>query len=269
MEDSLLVAAGVVALGAASGVLAGMFGVGGAVITTPGIRALGATPIQAVGSTVPAILPGAISGTVRYARAGLVDWRVGLTCGATGSLLAVAGAWVAGLLDASWLMVATAGLLAWSGVSIYRSGRRAPEDGAAPQGVSDPDGPVTHQRPSVAALAVVGAGAGFVAGLLGVGGGIVLVPVFTSLLRLPAKVAVASSLVAVAVFSVPALVTHALLGHIDWTFALLLMVGVVPGAQLGSHLTLRASDRSVRRWFGIFLLLVAVLFGGLELLDLA
>ncbi|MGZ4710769.1 MAG: hypothetical protein ACXWBN_18695, partial [Acidimicrobiales bacterium] len=52
-------------LGFGSGVLAGMFGIGGAVITTPSIRVLGATPIQAVGSTAPAILPGSISGAYR------------------------------------------------------------------------------------------------------------------------------------------------------------------------------------------------------------
>ncbi len=55
----------VVLVGVASGVLSGMFGVGGAVITTPGVRVLGATPIEAVGSTIPAILPSAASGTLR------------------------------------------------------------------------------------------------------------------------------------------------------------------------------------------------------------
>ncbi len=61
-------------LGFVSGVLAGMFGIGGAVITTPSIRALGATPIHAVGSTVPAILPGSISGAYRYSA---LEWSTG------------------------------------------------------------------------------------------------------------------------------------------------------------------------------------------------
>src|SRR6185503_19152612 len=95
-------------------------------------------------------------------------------------------------------------------------------------------------------LVLVGAAAGFVAGLLGVGGGIVLVPVFTGLLHLRQKEAVASSLVAVAIFSVPALITHSLLGHINWTVALLLAVGVVPGATLGSHITVNTTDRTLR-----------------------
>ena len=69
----------------------------------------GATPIQAVGSTVPAIMPGSISGAYRYWREGLVDWRVGLICGGTGALFAAAGAKLDDLIDGHYLMILTAG----------------------------------------------------------------------------------------------------------------------------------------------------------------
>lgn len=117
------------------------------------------------------------------------------------------------------------------------------------------------------AAGLVGASilAGTVAGLLGVGGGIVLVPAMTGVLGVPMKRAVASSLVGVAIFSIPALVTHAVLGHIDWSYALPLMVGVVPGARLGARLTLRQSDRSVRRLFGLLVIVLALVYGGSEL----
>uniref|UniRef100_UPI002FE2C380 sulfite exporter TauE/SafE family protein n=1 Tax=Rhabdothermincola sp. TaxID=2820405 RepID=UPI002FE2C380 len=115
---------------------------------------------------------------------------------------------------------------------------------------------------------LVGSGAGFLAGLLGVGGGIVLMPAFTVVLRIPIKEAVASSLVAVAIFSVPALVTHVALGHVNWWYALLLMAGGAPGAQIGSHLTLGASDRTVRLVFGAFMVVVAAIYGSAELLAL-
>ena len=49
-----------------------MFGVGGAVVSTPAIRALGATPLEGIGSTLPSILPSAISGSLRYHREGLI-----------------------------------------------------------------------------------------------------------------------------------------------------------------------------------------------------
>ena len=57
-----------VLVGVATGVLSGMFGIGGAVVSTPAIRALGATALQAIGSTLPSILPSSISGSLRYRR---------------------------------------------------------------------------------------------------------------------------------------------------------------------------------------------------------
>ena len=280
-----LEAVGVVAVGVAAGALSGMLGVGGAVLTTPGVRALGATPIEAIGSTIPAILPSAISGTLRYSRADLVNWTIGLTCGLTGSALALVGAVVADNVDAHVLMVVTAVLLGWSGWSVYRSGRSAapePELPDTPEVETVPDphahgaGAVptststdvaTRTPVGVPKLAVIGAGSGFVAGLLGVGGGVIMLPVFTRLLRVPVKEAVASSLVAVAIFSIPALVTHAVLGNINWSFAVLLMVGVVPGAQIGARVTVGARDRTVRILAGLFFVALALVYGITEVLS--
>jgi uncharacterized membrane protein YfcA len=263
----LVTGLGILAVGFAAGVLSGMFGVGGAVLTTPGIRALGTTPIQAVGSTIPAILPGARTGTWRYAREGLVDWRIGLICGAAGSAFAVAGAQTSGLVDGRWLMVLTAALLAVSGFRVTRSGAPADQDVRAgvPPSTAPAAEPTTVPDLGTPALGLVGAASGFLAGLLGVGGGVLMMPIFTSVLRIPVKVAVASSLVAVAIFSVPALVSHWLQGNIDWPVALLLMLGTVPGAAVGSRITVASSDASVRRWLGLFFMVIAALYGALEL----
>jgi len=305
----------IVCLGFVSGVLSGMFGIGGAVLTTPGVRLLGASPILAVGSTVPAILPGAISGSIRYHKAGLIDWRMGLICGSAGSAFAVAGAWLAGGIDGHVLMLATAVLGGWSGISVFRSGKGDPaesdqavepsEPAAEIAGTFDgphdglPDGPhrasfagdgsadslvrlapaaeppaaeptaaPTAAPVSVSVLLVVGAGSGLVAGLLGVGGGVVMMPVFTNLLKVPVKKAVASSLVAVAIFSLPALITHAVLGHIDWRYALLLIAGVVPGARVGAKVAIGASEALVRKAFGIFLVVLAIGYAIGEIIDL-
>lgn len=298
--DVLLVLATVL-VGVGAGVLSALLGVGGAVITTPAVRALGATPIQAVGSTVPAILPSAVVGSIRYAREGLVVWRVALGMGIAGSLLAYVGAVVSDRVSGHLLMVVTAVLMLWSGISVVRGGRepaRSPAPGSPPEpataaaaaaptghahhgaldGLAGVEGTETETalaghpvraadvvpRHSLVLLAVLGAAAGFVAGLLGVGGGVVMVPVMTGPLRFPMKAAVASSLVAVAIFSVPALVTHVVLGHIDWMYALPLVVGVVPGARIGSHLNIAASERTIRRLFGLLIVVLAVVYGVTE-----
>lgn len=250
------------AVGVLAGMLSALLGIGGAVVTTPAVRVLGATPIEAVGSTVPAILPGAISGAVRYARAGLVDWTLATGLGLSGAVFALGGAGVSSLVDGRLLMVLTAALMLWSGISVLRGADPAPVE-------SDVEADVVTSTPDVPRpmwkVVLVGAGSGFVAGLLGVGGGIIMVPAMAGPLGIPMKKAVASSLVAVAIFSVPALVAHMALGHVDWTYALPLMLGVVPGAQLGARMTIGASERTLRRAFGLLVVVLAVVYGATEL----
>ncbi len=248
------------------------------------MRLLGATPIEAVGSTVPAILPGAISGSYRYAREGLVDWRVALGTGLPGVCFALAGAWLSDLVGGGALMVMTAALMLWSGISVVRGGRASrtlePSVAEGPAGavgaasLDDSDGADGRSAARDDAprrwwlLGLVGAGSGFVAGLLGVGGGIVMVPAMAGPLGVPMKKAVASSLVAVAIFSVPALIAHAALGHINWTYALPLMLGVIPGAQIGARLTIRVSEDTIRRLFGVMVIVLAIVYGATELVAL-
>ena len=56
-----------------------------------------------------------------------------------------------------------------------------------------------------------------------------------------------------------------MLGHIDWTYALPLMIGVVPGARIGSRLTIGADERTIRRLFGIVIVVFAVIYGASEI----
>jgi uncharacterized membrane protein YfcA len=248
-----------VAIGLATGVLSAAFGVGGAVVSTPGIRVLGASALIAVGTTLPSILPSAVSGTLRYSREGLVDWRLVRWTAPTGVVASVGGSLLSGEVpgDGHWLMLLTAALL---GVTAYRM---VPRTDGGPAAIDRP------RRDTPISLVVVGALAGGLSGLLGVGGGIVMVPVFSEILRIPLKVVIASSLVCVGVFAVPGTLTHAALDHIDWRFAIWLAVGVVPGARLGAAAAIRATDRRLRLAVAGFLGVVAVLYAIGEAIALA
>jgi uncharacterized membrane protein YfcA len=275
-----------VAVGAATGAMSGLFGVGGAVISTPGIRALGASAHTAIGTTLPSIIPGAASGTLRYARAGLVDGPAVWATTPIGIVAAVAGALLTELVPGNGhaLMLATAALVAVSGGRMIRNGDRAaeaattfaPEPAAgmvAPRADTDrvgadlvvAVGDRPRGRPTTARLAAVGTLAGLLSGLLGIGGGIVMVPGFTQIAGLPLKRAIATSLACVGIFAVPGTITHALLGNIDWRFALLLTVGMVPGARLGAALTVRADDRRLHVVVGVFLGLTAIVYAAGEI----
>jgi uncharacterized membrane protein YfcA len=248
------------------------FGVGGAVISTPAIRALGASAFVAVGTTLPSILPSAVSGTARYMREHLVDWEVvrwatpvGVATSILGSLLSHA---VPG--NGHWLMILTALLL---GATAWRM-RRPPPRPAVEEAHADTDAAAMggghqgfHRTPL--AVAGVGAVAGTLSGLLGVGGGIVMVPGFNQFVGLRLKETIATSLVCVGILAIPGTITHAVLGDIDWRFALLLAVGVIPGARLGAVAAIRAERDRLRLVVALFLGIVAVAYGAGEVIALA
>jgi uncharacterized membrane protein YfcA len=250
-------------VGFLTGVLSGAFGVGGAVISSPGIRLLGASALTAVGTTLPAIIPGAAAGAYRYQREHLVQWRAVAWTAPTGIVAAVGGAWLAPRVpgEGHLLQLAVAGLLGWSA---YRLGTGR-DAGDEPTDAGDDAAPTPERTVAFAATGVL---AGGLSGLLGIGGGVVMVPAFVALGGLSLKRAIGTSLVCVGLYAVPGTITHAWQGGIDWRFALLLTVAVVPGARIGSALTMKANDRTLRTRVGVFLGAIAILYAAGELLSL-
>jgi uncharacterized membrane protein YfcA len=257
-------------LGFLTGLLSALFGIGGAIVSNPGLRALGAAPLVAVGTTLPSILPGAISGTLRYRREGLIDWRLIVPAATAGLLAVVGGSLLSHAVPGGGhlLLLIIALLLAFTAWRTVFTRGVDEDDLSSPAGaVDNPE----HPDPRSATLPLqrasqrrVGAGIGLVAGLLsgllGVGGGVIMVPAFSELLSLPLKSAIATSLACVGIFAVPATIAHALLGDVDWRLAVLLMIGVVPGARVGAALTLRTAERRLRLAVGVFLAVVALVY---------
>ena len=242
-------------VGFVAGVLSGLFGVGGGVVTTPAVNVLlGGTAIQAVATPLPVILPTSLVGAYTYARAGEVSFRAARWAIPPGIAGAVGGAFLTDLVNAHLLLVITAVLMAWTGVEVMRGREPATAwtKGATPGWK----------------YSAIGAVAGFVSGLLGVGGGIVMVPLLTLVIGMPLKRALGTSLAVIAALVVPGTIVHWALGHIDWAIFGVLTLGVVPGARLGAHLAIGARERTLRRAVGAFLLAVAVLYGVDELVSL-
>jgi uncharacterized membrane protein YfcA len=64
------------------------------------------------------------------------------------------------------------------------------------------------------------------------------------------------------------MVTHAVLGHIDWGFAIPLSIAVIPGARIGAALSIQASDRALRLMVASVLSAIAVVYAASELVAL-
>lgn len=242
-------------VGLAAGILSGLFGVGGGIVTTPAVNVLlGGTAIEAVATPLPVIFPTTLVGAYTYARAGEVSFRAARWASAPGALGAILGALLTDHVNAHLLLVVTSGIIAWTAVGLLR--------GRPPR--------VTYVRGRTPAHrhVLIGLAAGFVSGLLGVGGGIVLVPAFTMLLGMPLRRALGTSLVVISAIAVPGTLVHWWLGHIDWAIFAVLTLGVVPGARIGARIALGVRERTLRLAVGLFLLVVAAAYGVSELVQL-
>lgn len=243
-------------IGFASGVASGAIGIGGAILSTPGIRwALDAPALIAVGTTLPVIIPSAITGLVAYVRTGFVETRAAVIAALAGGSFAILGALVTKVVQGEILLIATAVFIFVLAVRMIPRG-----DGV--------DERSPRFAPTVPVLLVIGAISGFVAGLLGVGGGVILVPVLSGLLRFPIKTSIGTSLAVVAAQAIPGTVTHAVIGNIDWTIAGGLVIGVIPGARIGSRLAVATEDAKLRMVVAIALAVLALIFGATELRQL-
>ncbi len=261
-----------IGLGLAMGVLSGLFGVGGGVISQPGMRLLGLEPLIVIGTALPVIIPGAASGTRRYLREHLIRWPAIAATVPAGLVAAVAGGATAEHVPGNGhlLQLATAALLLLSSYRMGRAPVRLPADEPlaetdAPEApAGDPEGSASTAR-----FVAIGIVSGGLSGLLGIGGGVIMVPAFVHFARMEVKTAIATSLVCVGLFAVPGSITHAVLDHIDWRVAAALIVGVVPGARIGAALTIRAADRRLRLAVATFLGITAVIYAAGELIALA
>lgn len=236
------------ASGAAVGALMGLFGVGGSSVATPLLSLAGVPPLIAVASPLPAAIPGAVLAARPYLRSGDARPKA-----AGWSLLGAIPATVAGALLSR--VVGGPTLLVASGVVLVVVGARVllPIDDAARE-------TGTRRRQNRPLLVACAAGVGLFTGLLANGGGFLLMPLYLLVFGLRMRQAVGTSLLVIAVLSIPTLATHWALGHVDWAVSLQFAVGLLPASALGAHWSSRFAAGSQRRAFGWFLIAFGAAF---------
>ncbi|MGO1958211.1 MAG: sulfite exporter TauE/SafE family protein [Canibacter sp.] len=152
-------------IGLAAGVMSGLFGVGGGTIIVPLLLFwVGMDHRIAAGTSVAAILPTAIVGTVSYGVQGNIDWVAAL-CLAAGMVVgAQVGSWLLSRVSRDVLQIGFMGFLLIVIVSLWFI-------------VPHRDSEVVLTFWSISFLALTGFATGILSGLLGVGGGVIVVPV--------------------------------------------------------------------------------------------
>jgi len=246
------------------GIIAAMVGVGGGVFIVPLLSLIfDFSAHQAVGTSLAAIILTSLSSTIGYWRQRRIDYKVGTLLTVTTIPGAFAGAYLTTLITTRALglifgfflilialhMTLRYGFHELQSLRIGKSWHRKIVDSA---------GLVFEYDANVGLGLPLGFLGGLSSGLLGIGGGVVVVPILHLVMNFPMHLAVATSMFVMILTSISGVITHFSLGNVRVEHALLLGVGIIFGAQLGAYLSKRTSGRNLRRIFGIVLFLVSV-----------
>jgi uncharacterized membrane protein YfcA len=261
-------------LGFVVGVFGTLVGAGGGFILTPVLLLLypESTPGLITAISLLVVFFNAGSGTVAYARQQRIDYRSGAVFAACTLPGSVAGVILAGKISRPTfdviMGVCLVALSAW-----LLAGHKDAGEGTAgigvPRVLTDREGTTYRYRARTRLGALLSVGVGFISSFLGIGGGVVHVPLLVGVLGFPTHIATATSHFVLAFMALSATITHVLAGTFNDSLGLrraaALSVGVVVGAQLGAHLSRRISGQRIQQLLAGGLLLL----GGRLILSVA
>lgn len=235
-------------VGLVVGTLIGAVGIGG-ILLIPAINLFAHVPIHAAMATalLTFVFTG-ILGTFLFNRRGSIEWSVAVPLCLGAAVFGFVGAWANARIDGRLLSIILSFLIVLAGVNTIctRNSDRLAAFNMRP-------------RRQQILLLVIGAGAGFGSGLTGVGGPALSVP-FMLLFGFSPLTAIGASQVVQILAAVSGTIGNLQYGTIDFRLALALTVSEVIGVQLGVRIVHAMNGRSLKRWVGIFCVLVG---GGL------
>ncbi|MBO2457530.1 sulfite exporter TauE/SafE family protein [Actinomadura violacea] len=232
------------------GVLLGLLGGGGSILTVPILVYLaGVAPEPAIAMSLFVVGATSAISVLPHARAGRVRWRTGSLFGAAG----MGGAYLGGRLASfvpDGILLAAFGVMMAVTASTMLCRRPRPQDDA-------PAGAAARPRPIPRTL-LNGAAVGLVTGLIGAGGGFLIVPALALLGGLPLPAAIGTSLMVVSANSFAGLAGHLQSVQLDWGLTLALTGVAIAGSLAGSRLIGRVAPDRLRQVFGWFVVVMSV-----------
>ena len=226
-----------------SGLLA-MAGLGAAFLFVPMFYYLGVPLAEATSTALLLNVVSLLFAAINYWRGKLINWKVGLPVLITAVILSPLGARLTPFVDKKLLLGMFAAFLVFAGCMMlfYQAKKRT-------QSLS--------RGTEIAAGAGVGSIAGFLGGMLGVGGGNFILPVL-NWIGLEAKVAAGTTAVVVVFSSLSGFLGHASLGGLDPVFITIMAVMAAGGSIVGSQLMkTKISNSQLKKLIGVLLLLIA------------
>ena len=241
-------------LGLLTGFLSGMLGIGGGIVMAPLLLyvppffGLEPMPMRMVaGLTIVQGLVACISGALSHRQFRMVSERLSLYMGISIFIAAMVGGAGAGYVSNQILLFIFAGL-AFSAAFLML----IPAKGECEN--PDVESLTFYRWRAVTSASTVG----FLGGLIGQGGSFILIPLMTSFVRIPTRIAIGSNLAIVLLSSMAGFIGKAATGQIEWLMALPIVLTVVPAARVGSLVSRRVPVLGLRRALAVLIAIAAI-----------
>lgn len=240
----------VILLAVLIGLLLGLLGGGGSILTVPVmVYLVGLEPKSAIATSLIVVGTTSIIAVIGHARHGRVCWKAGAWFGLAGMAGAYGSGRLAALIPGNVLLLLFAAIMLGTAAAMLlgRSRKVSARSG----------GSLCPPKLNMPAVLFDGFLVGGLNGLVGVGGGFVIVPALNILARLPMHAAIGTSLMVIAMNSTAALAGYASHVRIEPRITLLFTGAAIAGSLVGGWLSTRISGAVLRRGFGVFVIAVA------------
>lgn len=259
----------VLAISVSAGLLGSLLGLGGGIILVPALTLLMKVDIRfAIGASIVSVIATSSGAAISYIRDEVVNLRLGMVLELATVSGAIMGASIANFVSGSWLYIAFAAVMAYSAISMFRKNRDTSLEMASDPPPSDPlaDRLKLHGKYRISSNAQIeyfvcrtklGAFfsmiAGVMSGLLGIGGGVLKVPVMHLLMGVPLKSATATSNFMIGVTAAASAGIYFSRGQINPFITAPVAIGVLVGASIGARLLHRVKSAWIRAAFVLIL----------------
>lgn len=225
-----------------------MVGLGGGLVFSPMFVLIGFAKADAASASLFLNLVAAASAAVVYARKRMIDYSLALPLIISSSILAPVGSYLNKSVDTEVFVVVMAVIL------LTAAGRML----LKPPSADDAKSGASRSKKIWGGLSI-GSAIGVLAGMLGIGGGVFVVPLLIYLLGTPVKIAAATSTFIVCFSSLTGFAGYAVMGGVDWNFILPAGAVCIIGGQAGSRfMSAKMKGRSIRIIFAVLLVFMSI-----------
>lgn len=237
-----------------------MLGLGGGILYVPILLFAGFGMASAPSTSLILIAATSLAALLHFHKKNKVDWKLALVMDPPTDIMAFVGGYFSTLIAEPVLRTILVGVLIVAGTLMMknRKGAMMPRGETEHWWLWHREFHGDHYTVNLPIVLTATASIGLLAGMLGITGGVIKLPIMVLLCGVPMDIAVATSTVMVAVTALSGIAGHTMHGQVDWRTGLFLAIVAVIGGLIGSRISVSVNKARLKKWFGVAVWIIAI-----------